>query len=153
MTTLAYSNTSVLQPILLSRRTGGRFLLLGNCSCIALLSDIPVRCKTCISAMTCMGALMPRAQGCAGAAPGGHPCVDLASQCNAESTLGVSTRPAGSVMLRRVVVALAKGVAIPCARRLAAEHDRFLQSGHILVKRVLRYNRRFLPFGLCRSAE
>ena len=30
----------------------------------------------------------------------------------------------------------AKGVAIPCARRLAAEHDRLPQSGHILVQRI-----------------
>ncbi|MDP6415393.1 MAG: hypothetical protein QGG54_10295, partial [Gammaproteobacteria bacterium] len=77
-------------------------------------------CKTCISAI-----------------PGGHPCVDLASQCNAESALDVSTRPAGPVVLRRVVVVLAKDDAITCARRLAAEHDRLPQSGHIFVQRAL----------------
>ncbi|MBT72108.1 MAG: hypothetical protein CMQ15_08740, partial [Gammaproteobacteria bacterium] len=50
----------------------------------------------------------------------------------------IGCRPlrAGPVVLRRVVVVLAKGVVIPCARRLAAEHDRLPQSGHILVQRV-----------------
>ncbi|MDP6417444.1 MAG: hypothetical protein QGG54_20780, partial [Gammaproteobacteria bacterium] len=55
-------------------------------------------CKTCISAI-----------------PGGHPCIDLASQCNAESGIGCWPLWAGPVVLRRVVVVLAKGVAIPCA--------------------------------------
>ena len=76
-------------------------------------------CKTCISAI-----------------PGGHTCADLSSQCNAESALDVSPRPAGPVVPSRVVVVLAKGVAIPCVRRLAAEHDRLPQSGHILVQRA-----------------
>ncbi len=76
-------------------------------------------CKTCISAI-----------------PGGHTGADLSSQCNAESALGVSPRPAGPVVLRRVVVVLAKDDAITCARRLAAEHDRLPQSGHIFVQRV-----------------
>jgi hypothetical protein len=69
--------------------------------------------------------------------------ADLSSQCNAESALGVSPRPAGPVVLRRVVVVLAKGVVIPCARRLAAEPDRLPQgglavskSGQLLVQRV-----------------
>ena len=62
--------------------------------------------------------------------------ADLSSQCNAESGIGCRPLWAGPVVLRRVVVVLAKGVAIPCARRLAAEHDRLPQSGHILVQRV-----------------
>ena len=62
--------------------------------------------------------------------------VDLSSQCNAESGIGCWPLWAGLVVLRRVVVVLAKGVAIPCARHLAAEHDRLPQSGHILVQRV-----------------
>ena len=63
-------------------------------------------------------------------------CVDLSSQCNAESRIGCRPLRAGPVVLRRVVVVLAKGVAIPCVRRLAAEHDRLPQSGHILAQRV-----------------
>ncbi len=62
--------------------------------------------------------------------------ADLSSHCNAESRIGCRPLRAGPVVLRRVVVVLAKGVVIPCARRLAAEHDRLPQSGHILVQRV-----------------
>ena len=62
--------------------------------------------------------------------------ADLSSQCNAESALGVSPRPAGPVVPRRVVVVLAKDDAITCARRLTAERDRLPQSGHILVQRL-----------------
>ena len=62
--------------------------------------------------------------------------ADLSSQCNAESGIGCRPLRAGPVVLRRVVVVLAKGVAIPCVRRLAAEHDRLPQSGHILAQRV-----------------
>ncbi|MBT70786.1 MAG: hypothetical protein CMQ15_01895 [Gammaproteobacteria bacterium] len=64
--------------------------------------------------------------------------ADLASQCNAEGRIGCRPFRAGPVVPRRVVVVLAKDVAIPCARRLAAEHDRLPQSGHILVQRVLK---------------
>jgi len=71
-------------------------------------------------------------------------CVDLSSQCNAESGIGCWPLRAGPVVLRRVVVVLAKGVAIPCARRLAAEHDRLPQSGHIFVQRVLNTSYRIL---------
>ena len=65
--------------------------------------------------------------------------ADLSSQCNAESGIGCRPLWAGPVVLRRVVVVLAKGVAIPCARRLAAEHDRLPQSGHMLVQGVLKH--------------
>ena len=62
--------------------------------------------------------------------------ADLASQCNAESRIGCRPLLAGPVVPRRVVVVLAKDDAITCARRLAAEHDRLPQSGHIFVQRV-----------------
>ena len=62
--------------------------------------------------------------------------ADLSSQCNAESGIGCRPLWAGPVVPSRVVVVLAKGTAITCARRLAAEHDRLPQSGHIPVQRV-----------------
>jgi uncharacterized protein YggU (UPF0235/DUF167 family) len=64
-------------------------------------------------------------------------CVDLSSQCNAESGIGCRPLRAGSVAPRRFVVALAKDDAITCARRLTAERDRLPQSGHILAQRLL----------------
>jgi len=93
------------------------------------------RCKTCIPAMTCMDALMPRAHGCAGAAPGGHPCVDLSSQCNAESRVGCRPRPAGPVV-PKPVVGVCQGCGHSLRLSLAAEHDRLPQSDHILAQRI-----------------
>ena len=69
-------------------------------------------------------------------------CTDLQGRhipapVRLDSEIGCRSLRAGPVVPSRVVVVLAKGVAIPCARRLAAEHDRLPQSGHILVQRVL----------------
>ncbi len=68
-------------------------------------------------------------------------CVDLSSQCNAESGIGCRPLWAGPVAPRRFVVALAKDDAITGARRLAAERDILPQSSHILVQRLLRMDR------------
>ena len=62
--------------------------------------------------------------------------VKLSGQCNAESGIGCRPLWAG-LSYSAALLECAKGVAIPCARRLAAEHDRLPQSGHILVQRVL----------------
>ena len=72
-------------------------------------------------------------------------CVDLASQCNAESGIGCRPLRAGPVVPRRVVVVLAKDDAITCARRLAAEHDRLPQSGHIVVQRAPNFESLSVP--------
>jgi len=146
MTALAYSQScyqgaleagfcfSAIAPALLYLVTS-----LSRCkTCIPTLTCMDAlmpRAHGCAGAATCMDALMPRAHGCAGAVPGGHPCVDLSSQCNAESRIGCKPRPAGPVV-PKPVVGVCQGSGHSLRLSLAAEHDRLPQSSHSLVQRV-----------------